>query len=295
MATWLEQRFREFAKVGLTHYLRFVDNIIISHEDKSFLYVLKEIILMVLERDYHITINDDYAVRPTYEGIRICGYVFYHEKVLLGKTNKQNLARHVHKLFKKGFTEEQVRIAQASRFGFAKHANTTHLIKSLGMNKTLGKIIKRRRGSVPFAGMNIDQKVNISKVITRIGEEKKLILLLDTKVMDSKIQKKDVRVMVNNSDGGTDSIDQQEAEKCLAIRYKRILKVEEYGGEESYICEKRRDEFGNPLREDAEFYSYTGSKVLIDQAEEDFTIEDLPCPTVIQEIEKKGKKFYKFE
>ena len=292
---YLSAMFYDYAKEGVRYYSRFVDNMIIIHPDKSFLYVLKEIMIMILERDYHVTMNKDYAVNPTYTGIRIAGYVFYHDRVLLSKSNKQNLARHVMSLWKQGFSEEDIRIKQASRFGFAKHANTTHLIKSLGMEKTLGKIIRRRRGMVPFQGMNIEQKLPFSKVVTKIGEERKKILLIDTKIQASKIQKKDVRIMLPNSGGELDSMEQQEADKCLAIRFKRILKVETFGGEETYVCEKKKDANGYPMKEDAEFYSFTGSKVLIDQAEQDFTIEDLPCPTVIQEQEKHGKKFYKFE
>ena len=59
--------------------------------------------------------------------------------------------------------------------------------------------------------------------------------------------------------------------------------------------EKKKDENGQPTEEDAEFYSFTGSKILIDQAMNDFTIEDLPCPTVIQEfMGKNGQTFVKF-
>ena len=44
-----------------------------------------------------------------------------------------------------------------------------------------------------------------------------------------------------------------------------------------------------------EYYSYTGSKVLIEQAQTEFSKEDLPAPTVIQiAVNKRNKKFYKF-
>lgn len=46
---------------------------------------------------------------------------------------------------------------------------------------------------------------------------------------------------------------------------------------------------------DAEYYSYTGSTIMIDQADKDFSKEDLPCPTVVMEqVNKMNKKFYKF-
>ena len=58
---------------------------------------------------------------------------------------------------------------------------------------------------------------------------------------------------------------------------------------------KNRDSDGYPTEEDAEYYAFTGSKIMIDQAERDFSIEDLPCPTVIQEFEMpNGKTYTKF-
>ena len=83
-------------------------------------------------------------------GIRVCGYVFFHDHVEMCKRNKQQLARNIRKLQKKGLDEEQIRIRQSSLIGFVKHADTVNLFKKLGMEKTLGKIIKKRRVKPPF-------------------------------------------------------------------------------------------------------------------------------------------------
>ncbi|MDD6553009.1 MAG: hypothetical protein PUF37_05405 [Prevotellaceae bacterium] len=161
---YLAEKFKGYAREGLRHYLRFVDNIIIRHSDKTFLGIVKVIIIMVLARDYHVVMNKDYNVRPTYTGIRIIGYVFYHDRVLLGKRNKQDLCRHVHKLRKRGKTEEEIRISQASRFGYAKHVNCINLFKSIGMERSLGKIIKNHRIKAPFEGMVAQQKLKFSSI-----------------------------------------------------------------------------------------------------------------------------------
>lgn len=90
------------------------------------------------------------------------------------------------------------------------------------------------------------------------------------------------------------------AGKVLALRFKKIietLQTEAADGSlrESYIFEKARDRAGNPTLLDAEFYAYTGSKVLIDQALNDFSRENLPASTVIQQFEgKNGQTFFKF-
>lgn len=81
--------------------------------------------------------------------------------------------------------------------------------------------------------------------------------------------------------------------KVLAIKFKKIvdtIRIEAPDGsmQESYVFEKARDRDGNPTLLDAEYYAYTGSKVLIDQAQKDFSREDLPAPTVIKTV--RGQK-----
>ena len=73
---------------------------------------------------------------------------------------------------------------------------------------------------------------------------------------------------------------------CLAIRYL-------WQGENIvYKDEKGRDVV---VENGKEYYSYTGSKVLIEQTQTEFSKEDLPAPTVIQiAVNKRNKKFYKF-
>ena len=70
----------------------------------------------------------------------------------------------------------------------------------------------------------------------------------------------------------------------IAIRYKVIDHIENPDSPlQSYVWKQD------------EFYSFSGSKVMIDQAEQDFTKEDLPLVTAIKEFtNKQRKKFYKF-
>lgn len=294
---YLSRKFQNYVEDGVRHYFRFVDNILFIHADKTALHIILELAIMHLSRDWHVTVNRDYNVRQGWEGIRICGNVFFYEKVSTSKRNKKELAKRVSRLRKKGFSEEQIRVKLASRFGFVKHANSIHLFKTLGMEKSLGKIIKNRRVRPPFPGMTGNQKVKFSTIVNLCenGGCKNKILLIDYKIMDSKIDKDTVMVQVENSEGCQQMVEKSKPNKALAIRFKRILRTSEVGGEEIYTFEKKKDEQGNPTTEDAEFYSFTGSKILIDQAINDFTIEDLPCPTVVQQFKaKNGQTFVKF-
>ena len=300
---YLTHLFHRYLDEGLQHYYRFVDNIIIMHENRAFLHIMRDLVIVSLTRDYHCTPNRDHSVRPTYLGIHIGGYVFYHEKVLVDRRNKQNLARKVKHLFDCGADEEDVRRNLSSYFGFVKHANSTNLIKSLGMDKSLGKIIKKRRVKAPFAGLTSDDKVKFSELVSNsptfeggANWDGKL-LLLDYCVQNSKIDKSKQVVSVQNSDGEMVSKEQDIPEKVLAFKFKKVVKtfvLTDSKGEEieQYQCIKKKDANGEPTDEDAVYYCWTGSKIMIDQALNDFTQQDLPCPTYIIQEKSKSNKFY---
>ena len=128
----------------------------------------------------------------------------------------------------------------------------------------------------------------------------KKIFLLDYLIEDSKIEKTQISVRMPDSNGMIHDVLQQKPGKVLAIRFKKILRTIEETDEtgetvERYEFEKVKDAQGNPTLIDAEYYSFTGSKILIDQATNDFSKEDLPSRTVIQQFQgKNGQTFFKF-
>ena len=303
---YLAEKFRGYVDAGLSiHYSRFADNIIILHKDKTFLHLVTQMAIMVLARDYCIDVNKDWNVRPVYAGgIDVCGYVSYHTHRRLRKSNKVELCRDVAKWRKKGLSPEEIRIKCASRIGFASHADSKNLLRKLDINmeKRLGTVIKNRKVNIPFKGMRFDQKKMFSDIVCKAGfpEDNFKILLVDYVIEDSKVEKEDVIVEVPDGNGGTRSEKRTRAKKCLVIRYKRIINTyiqTTLEGEEEvqYEYEKERDKDGNLTGRDAEYYSYTGSTVMLEQVDNDFTKEDLPCATVITEFANKlNKKFYKF-
>lgn len=297
----LASRFERFARKGIPHYIRFVDNILVMHEDKVFLRIVRELVIVHLVRDYRCEVNGDYQVRPTWMGIRLCGYTFFHERVEVSKRNKQNVARRARRLWKLKYNEEQIRVRLASQFGYIKHANSINLIKTLGMEKTLGKIIRNRRVKPPFKGMNPNQKVPFSSLVVKDEADiKTKIYLLDYTVTDSKIDKETVTVYEQDSSGQAKNITKQVPSKVLAIRFKKIIKTFTKTGpdgeeQNTYLFKKQADEEGNPSEIDAEYYAFTGSRIMIDQAENDFGPEDLPVATVIMQVRgKDGKSYTKF-
>ena len=102
-------------------------------------------------------------------------------------------------------------------------------------------------------------------------------------------------MQVEDSDGIKQFINKPKASMALAIRFKVIIHTHVKDGQEFYEYAKQKDTQGQPTLLDAEFYSFTGSKILIDQAQNDFTKDDLPCPTIIQQFRaKNGQTFVKF-
>ncbi|MBR0049002.1 MAG: hypothetical protein IJP74_06770 [Prevotella sp.] len=304
---YLNRKFDRYVAEGLNdRYQRFADNMVTEHEDKCFLHLVTEIQIMILARDYYIEVNKNWNVRPVYDGgIDVCGYVFFHDTLQLRKRNKQALCREVAKCKKKGLSPEETRLKCASRIGFASHADTNNLLRKLDINmeKRLGTVIKNRKVNIPFKGMRYDQKRTFSEIVCKDGQDETpyKILLVDFIEDDSTIEKETVLVQVPDGNGGTKTEQQTRPKKRLAIRYKRIVKTtistNDEGEEvENYEFEPEIDKkTGRPTGRDAEWYSYSGSSVLLDQASKDFTKEDLPCPTVITEFtNKQGKKFLKF-
>ena len=267
---YLKRKFSGFVREGLLHYSRFADNIVIKHKDKVFLHLMVELAIVTLSRDFLLNVNKNWNVRPTWMGNDLCGYVFFHDHLRLRKRNKKALCRQIAKLRKKGYSERDIRLKSASRAGFAYHADARNLLKSLNMEKRLGTVIKNRKKKAPFEGMTAEQKMSVEEIICyeNSNENEKLIQLIDYKVDDSVIEK---------NDDGT-------PKRRIAIRYKRIDHIENVDAEEpTYV-------WG-----DKEYYSFSGSKVMIDQAEQDFSKEALPLATVIKEfVNKQRKKFYKF-
>lgn len=268
---YLNEKFNLYVAEGI-RYMRFADDILIMHGDKTFLRLVVEMAIMHLTRDYHCVINAGTNVRPVSTGIDICGYVFYHDHTALRKRNKKALCKEVAKWRKRGLQPEEIRLKCASRIGFAKHADARNLLKKLDINmeKRLGKVIKNHKSQIPFKGMRYDQKRQFSEIVCPIGgdEAKYKIELRDYSIDDSIVD---------------------QGKKRLAIRYAQIIASQGEGDNETYTY--ATDANGKVQ----EWYSYTGSSIMIDQAQNDFSHEDLPCPTVVQEMENKFKKrFYKF-
>jgi hypothetical protein len=148
----------------------------------------------------------------------------------------------------------------------------------VNMEERLGKKIRKNRSVIPFEGMTREQKRSIEDYLCHIDpdvdaegsrkeEEQNMILLQEYKFDNSPFEGKKLRA---------------------ALRFKEIdrITVKQDADGNSYI---------EYIWKDGELFMWTGSKILIDQMQQDIKPDDLPAPTAIHEYENKyKKKFYKF-
>ena len=131
------------------------------------------------------------------------------------------------------------------------------------MDERLGSKIRKNRSVVPFEGMTKEQKRSIEDFLCHIDERK----------------------------DPAGAAAEEDKKLILLLEYK--IEPSPFPGKETRaalrFCERSEGDWGQ------ECYMWTGSTILIDQMQRDFSPQDLPSPTAIHEYENKfRKKFYKF-
>lgn len=140
--TYFDHWIKETKRVK--YYFRYADDIVILASDKSYLHrLLTEIRLQM--GDLKLEVKRNWQVFPVdSRGIDFLGYVFFHTHTRMRKSIKQNMFRKVGRLRKRpDITEEEIKQAVASWWGWAKYCDSRNLINKL--QKQLGHEIKFRR------------------------------------------------------------------------------------------------------------------------------------------------------
>lgn len=115
---WLKEEKR------VRHYFRYCDDMVILAGDKSYLHQLRVAITKYLWDNLKLTVKGNYQVFPVSErGIDFVGYKFYHTHTSMRKSIKKSFARAV--------AARKSRETLAAYAGWAKHANSKHLLKTL--------------------------------------------------------------------------------------------------------------------------------------------------------------------
>jgi RNA-directed DNA polymerase len=109
---------------GVKYYSRYADDLVILSGDKRSLHQLRYDIDKYLSETLKLTIKENYQVFPVdSRSIDFVGYRFYHSHTLLRKSIKQNFARML--------ARRNNNASIASYWGWLKHCNGAHLLKTL--------------------------------------------------------------------------------------------------------------------------------------------------------------------
>ncbi len=110
------------------YYFRYADDIVILADNKEYLHQLLAEIREYLQSNLNLSIKPNYQVFPVASrGIDFVGYVHFHTHTLLRKRIKKSFA--------KKLKQNENRQSIPSYLGWAKHCNSTNLLKKLTHEK----------------------------------------------------------------------------------------------------------------------------------------------------------------
>lgn len=93
---WLKE------ELGLKYVIRYMDDIVILHHDKSYLHQVRRMIESYLESNLELSLKEDYQVFPSrVRGVDFVGYRHFGDYILLRKSTAKRLKRKMSRLLKK--------------------------------------------------------------------------------------------------------------------------------------------------------------------------------------------------
>lgn len=123
----------QYAKhvLKIRYYIRYMDDVIILHPDKKYLWRLKEEISVFLEDYLHLTLNNKTTVQTADQGIDFCGYRIWPTHRKLRKKTALRMKRHLRYLqraYARGEVDfSQVNASVHSYLGLLCHCNSYRL------------------------------------------------------------------------------------------------------------------------------------------------------------------------
>lgn len=120
-------------KHGVKYYFRYADDIVIFLDNKPDLHRILAAIKRYLNDELKLEVKSNYQIFAVKDrGVDFVGYVLYHTHTMLRKSIKKRFARAVSKKPK--------RATIAAYYGWAKHADTKHLLKKIIPNEQLQQL-----------------------------------------------------------------------------------------------------------------------------------------------------------
>lgn len=119
--------------MGVKHYFRYADDIVIPADNKEYLHQLLSDITLYLDQELKLTVKGNYQIFPVVaRGIDFLGYVVFHNHTRLRKSTKKNCFRML--------SRNPNKASLASYNGWMVHANCKNLQKKIN-DKKIGNYI----------------------------------------------------------------------------------------------------------------------------------------------------------
>jgi Retron-type reverse transcriptase len=117
------------------HYIRYMDDVIILHPDKKYLWQLKDEIRSFLDNRLHLVLNSKTTVRTTKQGVDFCGYRIWPTHRKLRKRTALKMKRRL-KWLQRAYARGEVNFNNVnasvqSYCGLLKHCNSFSLRRKL--------------------------------------------------------------------------------------------------------------------------------------------------------------------
>ena len=118
------------------YYFRYMDDIVILVPDKTTAKEYLESIRIKLA-EIKLTVKDSWRIAPASYGIDFIGYKFFPTHAQLRKRIKLSMQRRVRQLTKQGVDDATFKRQLASHFGWCKHGDCRHLLRTTLKDKII--------------------------------------------------------------------------------------------------------------------------------------------------------------
>lgn len=121
--------------LGIHFYVRYMDDVIILHQDKDQLHEWKRIIDTFLKENLQLDLNEKTCIRPITLGVEFCGYKIWNTHIKLRKSTALKMKRNLKKLQKEyaagEVTVEEAKQTISSYLGILKHCDSYSLKRTI--------------------------------------------------------------------------------------------------------------------------------------------------------------------
>ncbi len=122
-------------ELSIKYYIRYMDDIVILHNDKKELRKIKEKVESYAKEVLRLDLNDKSVLRPVSLGIEFCGYKVWHNHIKLRKSTALRMKRYIKHLKKRYAKREidspEIRQVLVSYNGMLKHCDSRELKKKI--------------------------------------------------------------------------------------------------------------------------------------------------------------------